>query len=384
MLADGTLVRTGQWGIGEDGSQSASAHLSRFSFGPSVEGLFLQSNLGVVTKMGIWLLPAPEAYMACSFSMPRIGDVGVVVEVFGEMRREGTLPDTVYVSNFLEHLGVLGPRSRFWPGDGAIPEWRVDELMSELGVGYWTARFGLYGAKKIVKGRFEAVKRILGERAGEGKLEGRLYEAERGKVLIAGDIPGEDGGFFVGVPSLWSLPMVKFRVPETGGVGAHYDFSPIIPTEGGRVEEWVGVAKRCVGAMFLMCWFSWVLDVCVGCCVCQRFVPLLFFFLSTELVFFHIPYLYTDILLTASGYAKPTTSTFSATSSSTSGTSSSLICCLLTRRTRLTGPLFKLFSASCLKRGRRGGIVSIGVMLTVWVRSYIGHLLCMLYKFMWC
>lgn len=287
MLADGTLVRTGQWGIGEDGSQSASAHLSKFSFGPSVEGLFLQSNLGVVTKMGIWLLPAPEAYMACSFSMPRIGDVGVVVEVFGEMRREGTLPDTVYVSNFLEHLGVLGPRSRFWPGDGAIPEWRVDELMSELGVGYWTARFGLYGAKEIVKGRFEAVKRILGERAGEGRLEGRLYEAERGKVLIAGDIPGEDGGFFVGVPSLWSLPMVKFRVPETGGVGAHYDFSPIIPTEGGRVGEWVGVAKRCVGAMFLMCWFSWVLDVCVGCCVCQRCVPLLSFFFPRSSRFSH-------------------------------------------------------------------------------------------------
>ena len=173
-----------------------------------------------------------------------------------------------------------------------------------------------------MKGRFGAVKRILGERAGEGKLEGRLYEAEGGKRLVAGDIPGEDGGFFVGVPSLWSLPMVKFRVPETGGVGAHYDFSPIIPTEGGRVAEWVGVAKRCVGVVFLMCWFSWGLDVCVGCCACQRCVPLLilFSFHGAHFLLFHFPYLYTEILLTASGYAKPTTSTSSATSSSTSGT----------------------------------------------------------------
>lgn len=38
MLPDGDLVRTGQFGI----TNSPSAFLSKFTFGPSVEGLFLQ------------------------------------------------------------------------------------------------------------------------------------------------------------------------------------------------------------------------------------------------------------------------------------------------------------------------------------------------------
>ena len=71
-------------------------------------------------------------------------------------------------------------------------------------------------------------------------------------------------------------------------MGAHYDFSPIIPTEGGRVAEWVGVAKRCVGVVFLMCWFSWGLDVCVGCCACQRCAPLLFFLFHGAHFFFSL------------------------------------------------------------------------------------------------
>ena len=32
-------------------------------FGPHVDGLFSQSNFGVVTKMGVWLMPEPEAYI---------------------------------------------------------------------------------------------------------------------------------------------------------------------------------------------------------------------------------------------------------------------------------------------------------------------------------
>ena len=51
VLANGDVVRTGQWAQ----SNSQSAHLSKFSFGPSPEGMFLQSNLGIVTKMGAWL-----------------------------------------------------------------------------------------------------------------------------------------------------------------------------------------------------------------------------------------------------------------------------------------------------------------------------------------
>ena len=99
-------MRTGQFGI----SNSPSAHLSKFSFGPSIEGLFLQSNLGIVTKLGIWLTPQPQAYMSCQFDMPEFEDVATMVDILGPLRRNGVLPSTVYVSNVIEMSGVLGKR----------------------------------------------------------------------------------------------------------------------------------------------------------------------------------------------------------------------------------------------------------------------------------
>jgi FAD/FMN-containing dehydrogenase len=128
MLADGDLVRTGQFAI----SNSPSAHLSKFSFGPSIEGLFLQSNLAIVTKMGIWLHPQPQAYMSCSFDMPEFQDVETIVDIFGELRRDGLLPNTVYVSNIVEWLGMTGKRAELWPEDGPIPTWRLAQLQKEL------------------------------------------------------------------------------------------------------------------------------------------------------------------------------------------------------------------------------------------------------------
>jgi len=98
MLADGDIVRTGQWAM----STSPSAHLSKFNFGPSPEGMFLQSNLGVVTKMGIWLTPQPQAFMSCAFDMPEADDVGMITDLFGEMRRSGLLPNNCYVFNVSE------------------------------------------------------------------------------------------------------------------------------------------------------------------------------------------------------------------------------------------------------------------------------------------
>ncbi|KAF2794623.1 vanillyl alcohol oxidase [Melanomma pulvis-pyrius CBS 109.77] len=240
MLANGELVRTGQFAV----SGSPSSHLSKFTFGPSIEGLFLQSNLGIVTKMGIWLTPAPQAFMSCSFDMPDFEDVETIVDVFGPLRRDGLLPNTVYVSNLVEWLGMMGKREELWPESGPIPEWRLKELQKQLDIGYWNAKFGLYGARDVIQAHFEELKKIVALKAPKGRLTGDIFSAPDGETLDPASVPDPHGGFFVGMPSLWSLPMVKFRLPKDGGgIGAHYDYSPIIPSSGATVLEWVKTAK---------------------------------------------------------------------------------------------------------------------------------------------
>src|SRR5262249_23835655 len=53
VLASGEVIRTGMGAMA--GNQAWHAH--RRGFGPAVDGLFMQSNLGIVTKMGKWLTP---------------------------------------------------------------------------------------------------------------------------------------------------------------------------------------------------------------------------------------------------------------------------------------------------------------------------------------
>lgn len=241
MLANGDLVRTGQFAV----SNSPSAHLSKFTFGPSIEGLFLQSNLGVVTKLGIWLTPAPQAYVSCSFDMPDLDDVEAMVDIFGPLRRDGLLPNTVYISNVTEWLGMIGSREDFWPHETPIPDWRIKELQTQFDLGYWNAKWGFYGAKDVVQAHFDQVKKVIECHTSKGRLVGNIFSAPAGETLDPTSVPEKEGGFFVGIPTLWSLPMVQFRVPKNStGIGAHYDYSPIIPSNGKEILSWIRTAKK--------------------------------------------------------------------------------------------------------------------------------------------
>jgi hypothetical protein len=240
MLADGELVRTGQWGI----SNSPSGFLSKFTFGPSVEGLFLQSNMGVVTKLSIWMMPQPEAFMCCSFSMPAFEDIEVMVDTFGQLRRDGTVPNCVWMTSLIETLCISGRREDFWKGEGPIPEWRMAELQKELNVGHWLARWGLYGSKRIVQAQFDQVKEVLQRVAPAGELKGALYTGENGGLLDATSVPPEHGAMLVGIPSLWSLPLIDWPLPRNSkGKAAHGDYAPIIPASGKMVLEWMRASQ---------------------------------------------------------------------------------------------------------------------------------------------
>lgn len=59
VLPDGELLRTGMGAM--EGSDLGP--IFQGGFGPTLDGLFTQSNLGVVTQIGLWLMPWPEVYV---------------------------------------------------------------------------------------------------------------------------------------------------------------------------------------------------------------------------------------------------------------------------------------------------------------------------------
>ncbi|KAK5173547.1 uncharacterized protein LTR77_002228 [Saxophila tyrrhenica] len=245
VLANGDTVRTGQWAQ----SNSPSAHLSKFSFGPSVEGLFLQSNMGVVTKMGIWLTPQPQAYMSCSFDMPNAEDVGAICDVFGDMRRSGILPNIAYVFNIIEWSAIVGKRCELYDKEGPMPESRIKELQEQIGVGHWSVKFSLYGPRAICQAQYDEVQKIVAAQAPTGRLKGTMFSGEGDRLLDPSSVQMPHGGMFVGVPSLWSLPLTKYMLPkDESGAGAHGAYSAIIPLDGKVMNEWYDCVREVYAA----------------------------------------------------------------------------------------------------------------------------------------
>ena len=66
-LPDGELVRTGMGAMGN----SRAWQLYQYGFGPAWDQMFVQSNFGVVTKMGLWLMPEPEATLSLRLQSAR-------------------------------------------------------------------------------------------------------------------------------------------------------------------------------------------------------------------------------------------------------------------------------------------------------------------------
>lgn len=236
------LLRTGQFSA----TTSPAAHLTTLSFGPTVDGLFLQSNLGIVTKMGIHLQRQPEAYLSARLDMPQIDDLATIVDLLRELRLNGVLAFT-YVYPILMEATLHKPR-REWYADLSVPvpEWRLREMMAELDCGYWLARLSLMGPLHMIEAHYAEVERVVRAKAPTGRLSRAVFTGdEDGALVDAAKVPIPHGGQFVGVPGIEGLMVTKMRnsVAKREAPGAHVAYSPILPLEGEKVLEWFRCAK---------------------------------------------------------------------------------------------------------------------------------------------
>ena len=98
VLANGEIVRTGMGAL--PGAKTWQQF--KYGYGPFVDGIFSQSNFGVVTKMGFWLYPQPEAY--------REGIVNVIeARRYHPARRRHGQSDEFGDHEFIDALGLAVP-----------------------------------------------------------------------------------------------------------------------------------------------------------------------------------------------------------------------------------------------------------------------------------
>jgi 4-cresol dehydrogenase (hydroxylating) len=147
VLPGGECVETGYARF--PGAKCGALH--RWGLGASLDGLFSQSNFGVVTRMTIWLMPAPAYFQAFFFRCDEGQDFGAAIEALSQLRLSGTLQSAVHVGNDYKVLGGLGQYP--WEETGGATPLGLAQMAvmrKRLQIGVWNGSGGLYGTRRQV------------------------------------------------------------------------------------------------------------------------------------------------------------------------------------------------------------------------------------------
>lgn len=219
VLADGTLIRTG---MGAQTDNAAWA-LYKGGFGPSLEGLFLQSNLGVVTKMGVWLMPRPERFVVCMINARSDADLAPIIDTLRPLLLDGTIQSNVVIGNTLVIASMIAPRAAWYQGEGLVTDEAVRGIEAAMGLGRWNARFALYGPESLTQARLDIVRAAVDSALPDAGLVVTTYPGEVDPATVH---PADRAQ--LGIPSTDLIQMAAWR----GGRPAHTDFNLVCPPTG--------------------------------------------------------------------------------------------------------------------------------------------------------
>jgi 4-cresol dehydrogenase (hydroxylating) len=216
VLADGSLLRTGMGAMPGNNSW----HVYKRGLGPTLDQLFMQSNFGIVTKMGVWLMPEPEVYMPLWARVWRDDDVGPLVDVLRRLSLDDTIRCVPQILNTALYASAVTDRKLWWQGDGPIPDDVLSRMARELEIGRWLMRFGLFGDEAVVDHRFAKIKAAI------GSIEGAEVWGSKCAPSEIASLPNPSERVQGGVPGLELNAMAAWYGGEDGG---HIGFSPIAP-----------------------------------------------------------------------------------------------------------------------------------------------------------
>ncbi|KAJ4415976.1 hypothetical protein N0V85_002478, partial [Neurospora sp. IMI 360204] len=242
VLPNGELVRTGMGALPEPGNAPGLApheqkpnktgQLFNYGFGPYNDGIFTQSNLGIVVKMGIWLMPNPGGYQAYMITFPRDDDLSAIVDKIRPLRLQMILQNTPTLRHILLDAAVHNPKSHYTDKNTPLSEAEMDEIAAKLNLGRWNFYGAVYGPEPIRAVLLEAIKAAFLTIPGSNFYLPEDRTEENSILRIRSDT-------LQGIPSLDELRWVDW-LPN----GGHLFFSPIAKISGADAALQYEITKR--------------------------------------------------------------------------------------------------------------------------------------------
>jgi len=218
VLPTGDLVRTGMGAF----ANAPTWQAYRFGFGPGWDQMFVQSNFGVVTKMGLWLMPEPESLMGMDVEFDKPEDLKAMVDAIGPLRREGLLQQSPSIGNWLRAAAVVTRRDEWTDKPGALGDDVIDAIRKKFDLGWWGVSLRLYGREEVNKASYRILEKAMHD-IGPMSIKPTSW--------VVGE-PMEYSGW-TGTPITFPLQNANWY----GARGGHIGFSPIIEQNGTKALE---------------------------------------------------------------------------------------------------------------------------------------------------
>jgi 4-cresol dehydrogenase (hydroxylating) len=157
VLANGEIIQTGG-----APPEAPAWHTFKWGTGPYLEGLFSQSNFGIVTRAGIWLMPEPEAFQAFFCEIEHEENLPAVVDSLRRLALAGALRGTAHLINDILYMAMVMPYPHeLREGQGCLSDDALRGLRSRHGITPWTLSSGLYGTTAQVRANRALIRQEL-------------------------------------------------------------------------------------------------------------------------------------------------------------------------------------------------------------------------------
>jgi 4-cresol dehydrogenase (hydroxylating) flavoprotein subunit len=225
----GEVIRTGTGSL----PGSKTWHSYAPGFGPYLDGMFTQSNYGIVTNMGIALMPAPPGSRTHVITFENEDDIELVLEITNPLVRSMQFFQNLPIlRSILLDGGVMSKKADWYDGPGPIPAEAIDRLKKDLNLGYWNMYFTLYGPPEATEQQGQAIWSFYKDVPG-AKFYHTDNRDDRGAHVLH-----DRHKISSGVPSLSELSLMDW-IPN----GGHLTFSPASPPDGDALLEQFHLTK---------------------------------------------------------------------------------------------------------------------------------------------
>jgi len=139
-----------------------TTHIYPYGVGPFMDGLFTQSNFGIVTRIGLWLLPIPESFCPFLVMFAEDEDLFGAIPELRRLRMQRVLHSVPHIGNDLRALASAGPFPRNQlPNTARLPLELRQQMRQEAGIGAWTMSGAFYGPRAQVRLHRRLLKQAL-------------------------------------------------------------------------------------------------------------------------------------------------------------------------------------------------------------------------------